>query len=280
VQDGWHSGTVLYSPNNWVLAMPQFINPNPPALLDVRMRRALQYAIDRDVIVDTIMQRKATIADSSVAPNDADYKEVESSIVHYPFDPQRAAQLMAELGYTRGGEGQLRDASGQPLTIEARSNNQLDTQVKALAIVADYWRRAGVNVDEQIYGQQRVADREYRHTRPAFEVLGFGNEPESFQNFHSKQTPSAETNWFGQNRTRYQSPEYDQLVDSYFVTIPRPQRLDVLRQIVRHFGEQLIVLPLTYNTTHVAVGNRVRNVTGRAGNATEGWNAEQWDLAS
>ena len=78
--------------------------------------------------------------------------------------------------------------------------------MKANAIISDFWRRAASDVDEIVYGQQRVADREYRHTRPAFEVLGFGNDPESFQNFHSKQIPVAETGWLGQNRTRYDSP--------------------------------------------------------------------------
>ncbi len=279
VQEGWRNGTVNFSPGGWLLAMPQFLNPSPPVLLDVRMRRALQSAIDRQVIVDSLLFGKTTIADSSVAPNDVDIKDVESATVRYPYDPQRATQLMGELGYSRGADGLMQDASGQKLTIEARSNNQLDTQVKALAIVSDYWRRSGVNVDELIYGLQRVADREYRHTRPAFEILGFGNDYESFQNFHSKQTPTAETGWLGQNRTRYQNPEYDQLVDTYFVTIPRPARLDVLRKIVQHFGEQLIVLPLAYTTNHVAIGNRLKNVTGRGQSSTEGWNSEQWELA-
>src|SRR5439155_11292338 len=101
-------------------------------LLDVRMRRALQHAIDRQVIVDNLLFGKTPLADSSVAPNEADFKDIESAIVHYPYDPQRAAQLMTDLGYSRGGDGVLQDSSGQRLTIEARSNNQLDTQVKAL----------------------------------------------------------------------------------------------------------------------------------------------------
>ena len=280
VQDGWRNGTVLFTPWGWLVAMPQFLNPNPAVLLDVRMRRALQHAIDRQVIVDNLLFGKTPLADSSVAPNEADFKDIESAIVHYPYDPQRAAQLMTDLGYSRGGDGVLQDSSGQRLTIEARSNNQLDTQVKALAIVSDFWRRSGVNVDEMIYGLQRVADREYRHTRPGFEVLGFNNDPESFANFHSRQTPLPETGFLGQNRTRYQNPEYDALVDTYFVTIPRPARMEVLGKIVQHFGEQLILLPLAYTTNHVAVGNRFKNVTGRGPNATEGWNAEQWELSS
>ncbi len=280
IQDSWRDGRVIYVPGGWLVAMPQFINPNPPLLLDVRLRRALQHAINRQVIVDDLLFGKGQIADTSVAPNERDFREIESAIVRYPYDPQRAAQLFAELGYTRGADGMLQDASQQRLTIEARTNNQLDTQVKGAAIISDFWRRAGVNVDEIVYGQQRVADREYRHTRPAFEILGFGNDPESFQNFHSKQIPLAETGWLGQNRTRYSNPEYDALVDTYFVTIPRSERLEVLRKIVHHFTDQLILLPQAYTTNHMAVGNRIKNVIGRGPNTSDTWNVEQWEVAS
>jgi ABC-type transport system substrate-binding protein len=152
--------------------------------------------------------------------------------------------------------------------------------VKAAAIVSDFWRRSGFTIDEIVYGQQRVADREYRHTRPGFEILGFGLPSESYANFHSKQIPLAETNWLGQNRTRYNNAEYDSLLDTYFVTIPRPARMEVLRKIVHQFGDQLILLPLAYTTNHVGVGKRFTGITGRGSNHTEGWNAEQWDIAS
>jgi peptide/nickel transport system substrate-binding protein len=279
-EDAWRDGKMIYVPSNWVVAMPQFINPTPASLLDVRMRRALQHAIDRQVIVDDLLYGKTTVDDAPIAPIDPDFKDAEPAFVRYPYDLQRATQLFAELGYTKGPDGVLQTAAGEKLTIEARTNNQLDTQVKTSAIVSDYWRRAGVNVDEVVYGAQRVADREYRHTRPAFEILGFALPSESFALFHTRQMPTAETGWFGQNRTRYSNPEYDALVDSYFVTIARPARMELLRQIMRIFTDQLVLMPQAYTTTHVAVGNKFQNITGRGLNNTEGWNAEQWDLAS
>ncbi len=278
IQDSWREGTVLFNPGGWLVAMPQFLNPTPTLLLDVRLRRALQHAINRQVIVDDLLFGKGQIADTSVAPNERSFRDIESSIVRYPYDPQQVTQIMADLGYTRGSDGMLVDASRQRLTIEARTNNQLDTQVKGAAIISDFWRRAGVNVDEIVYGQQRVADREYRHTRPAFEILGFGNDPDSFENFHSKQIPRAEAGWFGQNRTRYSNPEYDALVDSYFVTIPRAERTDVLRKIVHQFTDELILLPQAYTTNHMAVGNRFKGVIGRGPNTSDSWNSEQWDV--
>lgn len=280
IQDSWRDGTMVFLPGGWVVAMPQFINPIPPLLLDVRMRRALLHAIDRQVIVDGILYGKTEICDIVVSPRERDFKDIESAIVRYPYDPQRAAQLFESLGYTRGPDGMLRDAAGQRLTIEARTNNQLDTQVKTHAVVSDFWKRAGVTIDEVVYGQQRVADREYRHTRTGFEILGFGLDPGDFANFHTRQIPSAETRWFGQNRTRYSNPEYDSLVDSFFVTIPRPARMEVLRKIVQHYSEQLVLLPLAYNTAHIAIGSRFKNVTGQGPNTTEGWNVEQWELSS
>ncbi|HEY3117035.1 MAG TPA: ABC transporter substrate-binding protein [Chloroflexota bacterium] len=280
VEQTWHDGTVLYSAQQWVAAMPQFIDPTPTSLLDVRMRRALQYAVNRQAIADDLLYGKVPIDDAPILPSDADYKDVEAAIVRYPYDPQMAARLFSELGFQRTGDGPLLDSTGQRLTIESRTNNQLDTQVKATAIMDDNWRRAGVDVSEVVYGQQAVADREYRHTRPAFETIGFPIYPETFALYTTQQIPRPETGWFGQNRTRYSNREYDSLVDLYFKTVPRPARMDIERQIVRAFTDQLVVLPLVYNTTHVAVGRQFSNVTNRGPNGTEGWNAEQWNVSS
>ena len=68
-------------------------------------------------------------------------------------------------------------------------------------------------------------------------------------------------------------------MDKYFVTVPRPERMDVLRQIVHQFTDQLILLPQAYTTNHMVVGNRYKNVVGRGSSASDAWNVEQWDIA-
>ena len=50
-----------------------------------------------------------------LSPNAAEYKAVEPSLVKYEYDPQKATQMIEELGYTKGADGSLRDASGQRL---------------------------------------------------------------------------------------------------------------------------------------------------------------------
>src|SRR5207248_10341822 len=148
----------------------------------------------------------------------------------------RAAQLIEGLGYTKGSDGIFHDASGTKLAVEARATTVSDIQPKALSAIADYWRQAGVAVDEVVIPSQRVQDLEYRATRPGFEVLSQSNDPEFFRglrtSFHSAQIPLPQNRFAGSNRSRYASPEMDARIEEYFATIALAPRLDVLRQIV------------------------------------------------
>jgi peptide/nickel transport system substrate-binding protein len=278
VRDQWRDGRVEFAQTTWMVTYPQLLNPDPPIMLDARFRRALQYAIDRQQIMEAIMAGLTQVADSTVSPNQVDYPEVESAIIRYPYDPARAAQLFTELGYVRGVDGFYADRAGTKLQVEARATAQLDYQPKSLAIVSDYWQRAGVVVDQIVVPNQRVPDREYRHTRSGFEVLGLSNDPDNFRIFVSAQTPLPANAFSGLNRSRYMNPDYDGLVDKYFATIPRPDRMLVLRDIVHLLSDELVFMGLFYTTTHTAVGKRVKNATARGPASTDGWNSEQWDL--
>ena len=51
--------------------------------------------------------------------------------------------------------------------------------------------------------------------------------------------------------------------------------MQVAGQIVRHFGEQLPVLPLFYDALPIFVSNRMLNVHPAGDMA---WNVHEWDL--
>ena len=52
----------------------------------------------------------------------------------------------------------------------------------------------------------------------------------------------------------------------------------MLRQIVRHETEQVVGMGVFHSTTHMFVGNRTLNLHARGANATEAWNAHEWDV--
>ncbi|HKK48545.1 MAG TPA: ABC transporter substrate-binding protein [Alkalispirochaeta sp.] len=78
------------------------------------MRQAVNYAIDKEGLVENVLQGTATVADSPIPPAfDWAYNE---DLDPYPYDPARAQELIEEAGYdgeelvfyvTEGGSGML-----------------------------------------------------------------------------------------------------------------------------------------------------------------------------
>src|SRR5207247_4617505 len=105
VRDRWTDGQMLVGYAGWVNMFVQFLNPDPPLMADVRYRRALVHALDRQQLVDTLQFGLSSVAHSLYGPHNVEYPAIESSIVKYDYDPRRAAQLIEELGYTKGPDG-------------------------------------------------------------------------------------------------------------------------------------------------------------------------------
>ena len=66
IRDQWRDGQMLVTYENWILAYPQFVNPNPPIITDVRFRRALLMAIDRQSMADIIQMGLVPVAHSYI----------------------------------------------------------------------------------------------------------------------------------------------------------------------------------------------------------------------
>ncbi|MFC7704402.1 ABC transporter substrate-binding protein [Plastorhodobacter daqingensis] len=104
-------------------------NPDAPwARREVR--QALNYAVDKQEIIDALFQGEATIA-ASDTPVPA-WESVEP----YPYDPERARALLAEAGYPNGFDVTIR-------TFTTTPGAELPLMAEAVAL---YWQDIGVNV--------------------------------------------------------------------------------------------------------------------------------------
>ncbi|MFO8041869.1 MAG: ABC transporter substrate-binding protein [Alkalispirochaeta sp.] len=97
-------------PHLWFL----ILNLREGPFTNKAMRQAVNYAIDKEGLVDNVLQGTATVADSPIPPAfDWAYNE---DLDPYPYDPERAQELIEEAGYageelvfyvTEGGSGML-----------------------------------------------------------------------------------------------------------------------------------------------------------------------------
>ena len=108
---------------------PKRYNPNVP-WADKRVRQALNYAIDKEAIVKNIFRGQATAAASDIPAREF------LDVAAYPYDPQKAKQLLAAAGYPNGFEITLK-------TFTTTPGAQLPMIGEAVAM---YWQAIGLNV--------------------------------------------------------------------------------------------------------------------------------------
>jgi len=276
VRDQWQAGRMATGgATSAVSFYPQFINPSPAIQANVQFRRGLLHAIDRQQIVDELSAGIAPIAHTTLGPSHADWAAVEPSVVKYEYNPRRAEELFAGLGLTKGPDGMLRETSGQRISIETRSTANDDSQVKSMFITADFWQRVGIASEQVLVPSQRTQDREYRATRPAFEIVRQPGGPKELERIYGKNTPLPENSFTGVNRSRYQSAELDGLIDRYRSTIPLNERVELMKQIARHVSDQLVVIGMFWDPTPTMVSNRLKNVTSPG----DTWDSQGWDVS-
>ena len=98
-------------------------HPDSP-IADVRVRQALNYAIDRRAISEDILQGFAPPASQGSAPNVFGHNP---RIKPYPHDPEKARALLAEAGYPQGFSTEVQVVTGTyPNDLEIFAKLQQD----------------------------------------------------------------------------------------------------------------------------------------------------------
>ena len=113
---------------------------------DQHFLRAIAHSIDKTSIINTVLHGYGKPAVSYLSPENKDF--YDPSLQDYPYDLERARQLLAEGGYTdRDGDGIIEDRDGHPIefTLYTNAGNQL--REKICAILKQDWESLGMKVN-------------------------------------------------------------------------------------------------------------------------------------
>ena len=106
------------------------LNNARPPLNDKRVREAITMAIDKKAIVQGAMFGLGTVISTHMTPAEPYYIDPHP----YPYDPQKAKQLLAEAGYPHGFK--IKFELPQPYPIERRTGEVIAQQLKQVGIDA------------------------------------------------------------------------------------------------------------------------------------------------
>jgi peptide/nickel transport system substrate-binding protein len=246
-----------------------------PLLLDVRVRRAMAHAIDRQAVHDGIYDGQGVITDTFVPPEAPYFADVMREIVHYPYDPRQTEQAMLEAGLVRDAEGLFSSRSGErfkpDLWITAGSDGE-----RAAAIVGETWKRAGIDSQPYVVPVAATRDPETRAAFPGLATMGIGASEESVANFTSAEIGSAANRWRGANRSGWSNADVDRLVAAFNSTLDRAERDRQMIAVARVISEQLPILVYHPNFRAIAFTSALHGPTTSAPATLPQWNLYAW----
>ena len=204
------------------------INTARPFLNDVRVRRALSLALDREALVSALLRGGQRPATGFVPPGTGGYEP--SSLLRH--DPDAARALLAEAGHPEG----------RGLPVFDLLYNTSENHRRIAEVLQQQWRAIGI--------QTRLVNQEFSTLLDArrtgdFQLLRSGwvadyNDPLSFLALFTKDS--------AQNFTGWSDPAYDRAIYEATRTLDPERRHALYRAAETRLLEASPLLPLYFNT--------------------------------
>lgn len=219
--------------------MLQFSERENTPLKDIRVRHALNYAVDKQTIVDVLLGGRTVV---SGQPGVREAFGFDPSIPHYPYDPDRTKTLLAEAGYE----------DGFAMTFVAPAGGGTNGDLVAQR-VADDLGRVGVRVEIQARPVMRFL---VDFVRGRIESDAFRLQWGSYPIVDVIQTTNI--NSCRKTQPWYCDPAIQPTIDAAWTEMD-PNKAEALRhQIMRHYHDQAPSIFLYENIAFVGLSPRTK----------------------
>ncbi|MFC7342676.1 ABC transporter substrate-binding protein [Saccharopolyspora griseoalba] len=225
----------------------QPIGTGHPALRDTRVRRAIDHAIDREVLVDRVLGGYGQIGGGYLPPIFDDYHWKPPQPRR--FDPALANRVLDEAGYRRGPDGTRRTPGGEPLNFDfvLHGDESMDNQVGQF--VQRWLADLGIRVNLQPVSDNQVNDRTETGDFDMV-ISGWSANPDPdyvlrLQTCASRPSPDGG----GTPDSFLCDQRYDELYARQLAEFDPAERIDLVKQAQSRFYEQATGLILFYQNS-------------------------------
>ena len=222
-------------------------NLRDPLLRDVRVRQAIAYAINRRLIIDTLLRGHAHLADSLLPVGHWAWTD---DVQRYDYDPGRAEKLLDETGHPRGSDGVR-------FHVTMKTSTDEDTRLLA-AVLQQQLTKVGIALDLRSY---EFATFYSDVTRGAFQIyslrwIGGNEQPDIFGYAFSTARFSPK----GANRGHYSNSRLDSLLDNAATTSDNAKRRADYVEAQQILARDVPAFNLWYKDTLVVHNRRIAHV--------------------
>ncbi|MFC0560615.1 nickel ABC transporter substrate-binding protein [Halalkalibacter alkalisediminis] len=218
------------------------MNTNKEQLSDIRVRQALHYGFNKEVMVEGVTSGVEEKADYILSTNSPYTSNVDVTAIDY--NVEQAEQLLDEAGWTLPEGKDIREKDGQPLEFELMYNSAESIQKTMAETLQSEW--AGIGVKLNVVGVE-LATQVERFKGNEFDMNFFSNygapyDPHAFVNVVA-------TEGFGFNEAISAYPNKEELLTQIAEvkqTTDENARQQLYTEILSSLQEQGAIVPISY----------------------------------
>lgn len=219
-----------------------------PLLLDTALRRAMEYAIDKQKIIDVAYAGQG-IAGTTIVPPDDFWHYAPKGAELRAYNPTKAAQELEKAGYTdRDGDGIREDADGNKLSFNFMLRSDNTDEVKAGQMVSAMLKDVGIEIDIETVDDGVLIDRIYAYDFDMF-IWGWGTDVDPTTILRVMSTDQIDN----LSDCNYSNPEYDRLLEEQATLMDKAERQKMVWEMQKILYRDAPYIILSYDNSIQAV---------------------------
>ena len=256
------------------------LNTENEILRDVRVRRALAFATNKDEIAERIYNGLVRVAALDEFEESRYYSKAAAE--RSGFDPAAARLLLHEAGWRDSDGDGILDRDGKPLQLSISASSGQPNRERTELVLRDQYKAVGIDLTIENYGPTVLYG-----TYEDGGVLKRGTFDIAMYAWLSSPGPSRRDALYaagsvppnGQNHPRFRHDELTALLDQAGAETDDTRREGLYRRVQEILVDEAPVIPLFWYTAIDPVTERLRNFRPNATQSADTWNAAEWYLA-
>jgi len=219
-----------------------FGNGNP-VLKDVAVRKALDYAIDKQTIVDKVKQGFSEVATQLIPPVYSDWHFKPAPDQARGYDPAKANELLDQAGYAKGPDGIRVDKTGKPINLRLLGTSDNSQQQQMSEFIKEWFAAVGIGLTPEFKSSNQSSDDQNAGN---FDLAftGWSVSPDPDYNLAQQTCRVIGTELSDSN---FCNAEYDQLYAQQQSELDRDKRKQLVQQMQSILHDNVSALILTYD---------------------------------
>jgi peptide/nickel transport system substrate-binding protein len=236
------------------------VNLDNKLLADKRVRQAMLLAIDRKAISEKLFEGKQPIAHGGISDLDPMFSPTARQ---YGYDPAEAKKLLDAAGFSTIRNNVRQNAAGERLSIELGTTAGNRIRELLAQVIQSQLRQVGIEVRIKAEPPRIFFDVMNKRNYSGLGMYAWVQRPEGVprSTLHSKEIPTAENGWSGQNYPGYANPAMDRALDDAERELLVDKRRGFFAEIQKIAADDLPTLPLFFRVDPFVIPKALKGVT-------------------